>query len=391
MPLDLRKPVPLYLQIAEDISTKIADGVFKVGDQLGSQQELSREYRVSLITIKKALGHLVHQGLIYGRVGKGSYVAQRSASRSPAANSLIGIVLEDLHSAFFSLIVQAAEGAAYKRGYSVLLSNTFGQAEKEERQIRHFREIGVSGLIIASLRHVYHATPTIQMLRREGFPFVMVSYMEDLDIPFVGTDHEFGAYIATQHLIKLGYRRIGYLNAERGNLVGELRKKGFARALKDAGRTVEPRFLSRIQVHGKRDYFTGGYEIGRRFVQNAGQRPDAIFAYNDSSALGFQKAVLEAGLRIPEDVALVGFDNVEQGAYASVPLTTVTQPTAKIGETAVGVLVAKIEGRSADTRTVFVPELVIRESCGGRAAHDRESDLSGAPSASHELHLIPNR
>jgi GntR family transcriptional regulator, arabinose operon transcriptional repressor len=368
MPLDLKKPVPLYLQIAEDIVGRIESGDLAIGAQLGSQQTLSREYHVSLMTVKKALSHLAHQGWIYSRVGKGSFVARESPVPPPVVLRSIGIVLENLRSAFFSLIVQAVEEAAYRRGYNVLLSNSSGQTEKEERQIRHFREIGVSGLIIASLRHVYHATPTIQMLHREGFPFVMVSYMDDLEIPFVGTDHEEGAFIATQHLIRLGYRRIGYVNAERGNLVGELRKRGFLRALHDAGLDSDGRFLYRIRVHGIRDYYQGGYEIGKRFGESGGQRPDAMFLYNDSAALGFAKAVLESGMRIPNDIALVGFDNIEQGEYAAVPLTTIQQPTDRIGSEAVDVLIRKIEHREAQARTVFLPSLVIRESCGFRSA-----------------------
>jgi DNA-binding LacI/PurR family transcriptional regulator len=280
----------------------------------------------------------------------------------------IGIVLSNLRSAFFSLIVQAVEEAAYRNGYSVLFSNTGGQPEKEERQVHHFRKIGASGLIIASLRHVFHATPTIQLLRREGFPFVMVSYMDDREIPFVGTDHEEGGYLAAQHLVSLGYQRIGYLNAERGHLVGELRKKGFFRALREGGREPDPRFLYRLRVHGVRDYYRAGIEFGHRFLRAAGQRPDALFIYNDPAALGFEKVVLEAGLRIPEDIAIVGFDNIEQGEYAAVALSTVQQPIARIGAKAFDVLLSRIEGRAHEVRTVFRPELVVRESCGARIA-----------------------
>ncbi len=376
MPVDLKKPAPLYLQIAEDISTKIGSGTFHIGDQLGSQQELSREYRVSLMTVKKALAHLAHQGWIYSRVGKGSYVARQTPEPQPVIHRSIGIVLENLRSAFFSMIVQAVEEAAYREGYNVLVSDSSGQTEREEQQIRHFRKIGVSGLIIASLRHVYHATPTIQMLYREGFPFVMVSYMDDLEIPFVGTDHEEGAYLAARHLLGEGYEHIGYVNAERGNLVGDLRKKGFLRALHEDARELDPRFHFRIQVHGVRDYFQGGYEVGRRFVHTTGQRPDALFLYNDSSALGFEKAVLEAGLRIPEDIAIIGFDNIEQGEYAAVPLTTIQQPTGRIGAQAFDVLIRKIEGRKVETRTVFMPGLVIRKSCGCGAATTQAADTS---------------
>jgi DNA-binding LacI/PurR family transcriptional regulator len=388
MPLDWRKPVPLYMQMAEDISSKISAGALRVGDQLGSQQELSREYRVSLMTVKKALAALTHQGWIYTRIGKGSFVARQSPVPPAEAHRSIGIVLENLRSAFFSLIVQALEDSAYRRGYNILLSNSSGQTEKEELQIRHFRKIGVSGLIIASLRHEYHATPTFQMLRREGFPFVMVSYMDDPEIPFVGTNHEGGAYLATQHLIGVGYKRIGYVNAERGNLVGEMRKEGFKRAMRDAGRQVKPRFLYRIQVHGIRDYFQGGYDVGRRFLRLRGQRPDALFIYNDSAALGFEKAVLEGGLRIPDDVALVGFDNISEGNYASVPLTTIEQPMTKIGAEAIDLLIRQIEGRPTESRSVFMPSLVIRDSCGHSREIHQASNRGGANNH-HSVQRIP--
>ena len=364
MPLDLKKPVPLYLQIAEDIRAKIDARTLRMGDQLGSQQELSREYRVSLMTVKKALAHLAHHGLVYGRMGKGSFVGRRSAVSPQSMQRSIGIVLENLQSPFFSLIVQAAEEAAYQRGYNVLLSNSFGRSEKEEEQIRHFWRIGAGGLLIASLHHIYHATPTIHMLHRERFPLVMVSYMDDPDIPFVGTDHEEGAYMATHHLLRLGYKRIGYINAERGNLVGELRKTGYVRALSDAGRSVEQRFLYRIRVQGTRNYYASGYELGQRFCRKRGIRPDAVFAYNDMTALGFQRAVLEHGLRVPDDIAMVGFDNIEPGKYAGVPLTTIEQQTARIGSDAVDILTGLIEGRKTLTRKIFAPRLVVRESCG---------------------------
>jgi len=126
-----------------------------------------------------------------------------------------------------------------------------------------------------------------------------------------------------------------------------------------------------------RDYYAGGYEIGRRVVESHGQRPEALFVYNDTAALGFEKAVMEAGLHVPQDIALVGFDNIEQGEYAAVPLTTIQQPTVRIGAEAVDVLIRKIEGREAQTRTVFMPGLVIRDSCGYRAVGTRAAGRAG--------------
>jgi DNA-binding LacI/PurR family transcriptional regulator len=273
-----------------------------------------------IFLIKKALAKLTQEGLLYSRVGKGTYVAARKKQiASTAANRLIGLVLRDLQSPFFSLIVQGAEEAAYKQGYNILLSNSAGRIEKEEAQIRHYRNIGVNALIIASMTHIYHASPVIKKLHKENFPYVMVSYMADEDIYYIGTDHEQGAYLATEHLIKLGHQRIGYVNGEEGNLLGELRKHGYQRALQQYKRPFNERFVFRLPLKGEWNDYPSGYEIGKRFTRLS-QKPDAIFAYNDLSALGFQHALLDQGLKVPDDVAVVGFDNIERGSYAPAPL-----------------------------------------------------------------------
>lgn len=363
MAIDFQDTKPLYLQIVEDIRLNVSADKLRVGDQLSSQAELAKQYGVSLITVKKALATLVTDGILFGRVGKGTYVARRSPLASPTTHRTIGLVLRDLQSPFFSLIAQSAEEGAYEAGYNVLLSNSSGQMEKEERQINHFRRIGVDGLIIASMSHIYHVTVTIRRLLRDKFPFVMVSYIEDEDMPFVGTDHEYGGYLATQHLIKMGFERIGYINGERGNLVGELRRKGYERALLEHGRSADERFIFRLRLRGEWNDFHSGYEIGQQFPSLA-IRPDAMFVYNDLSALGFERALLEQGIRVPDEIAVVGFDDIEIGRYARVPLTTIRQPTDEIGRKALDYISSRIKGLEHPSRTILKPELVIRESSG---------------------------
>jgi DNA-binding LacI/PurR family transcriptional regulator len=374
MPLDPKNPAPLYLQIVEDIKSKISTGRHKVGDQLGSQHELSREYGVSLITVKKALTTLVHEGIIYSRVGKGTYVARKNRTSPSARGRTIGLVLRDLQSPFFSLIVQGVEAKAYEYGLNVMLSNSSGRAEKEDAQIEYFRKMGVGGLIIASMSHIYHPTSRIRALLREKFPFVMVSYIEDEDVPFVGTDHELGGYLATQHLLSLGFRTIGYINGEEGNLVGELRKRGYVRALHEHGIKINQRFLFRLRLKGEWNDFQSGYEIGEKVLRSK-VRPDAMFVYNDLSALGFQQALLEGGITVPQDMGIVGFDNIERGEYAPVPLTTVEQPTMQIGMRAVEVLKCQMEGKEYTTRSILQPRLLIRKSCGGTPTKVARSQL----------------
>ncbi|MFQ5863910.1 MAG: substrate-binding domain-containing protein, partial [bacterium] len=318
MALDFTDPQPLYRQIAEDIEAKIASGQLEVGDQIDSQQELARRYGVSLITVKKALTELIKEGVLYSRVGKGTYVARKSPKFDISKHRTIGLVLMDLKSPFFSLIVHSVEKKAFEKGYNLLLSNSSQRMEKEESQINHFRHIGVSGLIIASMTHVYRATSTIRQLQQEGFPYVIVSYIKDEDIYYVGSDHEQGAYLATEHLIKLGYEKIGYINAEKGNLLGERRKQGFLKALQRYERPFRECFEFRLRLKGEWNDYQSGYEIGERF-STLSDRPEALFVYNDLAALGFEQAILENGLRIPNDIAIVGFDDIERCQYAPVP------------------------------------------------------------------------
>jgi DNA-binding LacI/PurR family transcriptional regulator len=363
MPINERDSTPLYLQIVDDIKSKIASKEYKAGDQLGSHAELSSSYGVSLITVKKALATLVNEGRVFSRVGKGTYVAQRTMEAHQNGHPTIGLVIRDIRSPFFSRVMHSVEDAAYELGYHVLISNSSGKAEKEEAQIARFREFGVNGMIIASMSHKYHATPTIRKMLHHRFPFVMVSYIADDDVPFVGSDHEQGGYLATEYLVKQGYQRIGYINGERGNLVGELRRQGYERALKAHGQRVDKSLQFHLCMRGEKHDYQSGYEIGNKF-RSLSVKPDAVFVYNDLSALGFEHAILEHGLRIPDDVAIVGFDDIERGEYAPVSLSTVRQPTTLIGKETVGLLLKLMQGKKTDIRRILSTTLVIRESSG---------------------------
>jgi DNA-binding LacI/PurR family transcriptional regulator len=363
--------------VAQYLRTEILSGRLQVGDQIGSHQELSARFQVSLITVKRALAELIAEGLLYGRAGKGTFVRSSSLRRETSKLRTIGLVLRDLKSPFFSMILQGAESCASLHGYSLLISQSSSRLEKEEEQIRHFREIGASGLIIASMTHQYTTNRHLRELHDSRFPYIVVSYIIDPDIYFVGTDHQEGGYLAGRHLLERGYRRIGYINGEEGNAVGELRKEGLLRAMADAGLRFDERWLYRLRLRGEWHDYASGYEIGSAFTATP-DRPDAIFAYNDLSALGFQQAVLDRGWRVPGDVAMIGFDGIERGEYAPVPLTTIRQPVDAIGAKAVEHLLARIEGRSIPVRTILHPQLIVRESCGWGGAGSTEFTSKGA-------------
>ncbi|UCH10044.1 MAG: GntR family transcriptional regulator [Fidelibacterota bacterium] len=365
MAIDIHNPTPLYRQIIADIKRQISSGELQPGDKIPSQNELSREYGVSLLTVKQARAELINSGLLYSRVGKGVFVAQKRKTTDPAAQQTIGLVLRDLKDPFFSLIVHSVEEKLSELGYNLLISSSRDREEREETQISRLRDFGVSGMIIASMSYLHRATPKILELQKEKFPFVMVSFVQNEDVNYVGTDHEHGAYLATEHLINLGNERVGYLNSEEGNVLGELRQQGYVRALDTHGRSLNEDFVYPIPMPYQSDHYKGGYQVGLH-IAGLNRRPDALFAYNDLSALGFEAAVLSQGLRVPDDISIVGFDDIERDLHAPVPLTTIHQPTRRIGIAALETLIRKIEGDEEVTRTFLEPRLVVRESCGAR-------------------------
>ena len=294
MPIDQKKSTPLYIQIVDDLCKQIALGKLRPGQKIRSQSELVEIYGVSLITVKKALWEMTKDGILYTRVGKGTYISEKSALTERREYKTLGFVLTDLKSPFFSRILDSVEKKAGIMGFSLLLSSSDNKVEKEEYLIHDYRDMGVRGLIIASMSHTYLANPVIRQLENENFPYVVVSFITDPDICFVGTDHEEGGFMATSHLANQGYKKIAYINGEQGNKCGDERKKGYLRALKSMGLTFQPEYEFRLPHGGEENDFKSGYEIGQKILALK-DRPDAVFAYNDLAALGFQKLFLKKG------------------------------------------------------------------------------------------------
>jgi DNA-binding LacI/PurR family transcriptional regulator len=275
----------------------------------------------------------------------------------------IGLILRDLESPFFSRILESIEVKASELNCNLLMATSGNNPKREDAHIDRYLDLGVQGLIIASTSDRSHASKKVRQLHAAGFPYIIISYMNDNDVNMISTDHELGAYMATEHLIKLGYGTIGYINYEIGCVLGEVRKAGYLRALDTYNIPYIEEFHFRLRKRYKRQDYDSGYEIGLK-LYDLKKKPRAMFIYNDLAALGFEKALIEKGKRIPEDIAIVGFDNIKRGVVASVPLTTISQPTKKIGQLAIQTVINKIEGRQTRNRIIMKPEIIIRDSCG---------------------------
>lgn len=384
--IDPAAATPLYQQVAADIRRKIVSGEMPVGTQLQPHRELAVSYGVSVITINKALSGLVSDGTLHSRVGRGTFVAARPVV--PDTHRILGFVLRDLSSPFFSLVAHAAQQRADELGYAILFSSTSNSIDREEEQVRRFRELGLHGLIVASMARTYRITGPLQELHDAGFPYVMVSYTHGDDVPFVGLDLDRAGYIATEHLISLGRRRIGYIGDRFGSILFEVRGGGYRAAMARHGLAVDPELLFEYPFTGEGNDYRSGYAVGER-IAAMDDKPDAMFVFNDLGALGLQDALLDRGVGVPDDIAIVGLDDIELAARARVPLTTVRQPTDRIGASAVETLVARLRGEHPKTRQLFVPELVVRESCGAALMAAGDSRPARA-SPSEQRMVVPH-
>jgi DNA-binding LacI/PurR family transcriptional regulator len=180
-------------------------------------------------------------------------------------------------------------------------------------------------------------------------------------VPVVRTDKEAGGYLATRHLIELGHRHIAHISDSGAYARHPAeRTAGYRRALADAGSPWRPEWL----VEGRNDV-RGGDTCLRTLLDRPGQRPTAIFVFNDQMAIGALHALRELGVRVPEDMAVVGFDGIELGAFTAPSLTTVEQPRADMGRRAVELIFDLLEQRANVPREVTLPvRLVVRESSG---------------------------
>jgi DNA-binding LacI/PurR family transcriptional regulator len=351
-------PVALYMQLVQQLRAKIESGEWGPGVRVPSETELAREYGISRGTVRQAMVRLHSDGLLERAPGKGTYVA----SRTPVSNMLIGVVLPYQSDMLALEILVGSEKAARQEGYHVIFSQTNDDLQIQTQDIQLMRDKGVSGLVIFPATDIPY-DETIARLHAEGFPFVLVDrYFPPLDTDYVVVDNFDGGYQATTHLIGLGHRRIGFLSP--GSLDTTSirdRFKGYRRALADHGLSYNEDLFHLYERLMKTDRDLGSL----RHMLREPDRPSAFFAVTDLLALRLLEAAQRECLDVPDDVSIVGFDDIQQASLISVPLTTVAQPRIEIGIRAVDILIERIHGvRSQPAHIVLPTRLVVRLSSG---------------------------
>ena len=379
MESETKKAVPLFRRIENALRERVADGTWVVGQALPSRSRLCAEFGTTRVTLDKAIHGLMRAGLLHSARGSGTFVAppQDLAASPPvlrfAAGSRalrIGVVLERMtpgcmseegwsDNFYFGPLFQGIRDGILGQPVESL----YAHLERGECGGFH-RDSGLDGMIL--IAHRLDDLPVLHRLVTEGIQFVAVGLSsqapEDTALPCVDTDNVRGASEAVRHLLGLGHRRIALVNLAISQSNHSDRLEGYRRAMAAAGAAVTPSDMVLFPAYDA-TRFEDHIEEWLLRVRAVGPLPTAIFACDYHMALATLRVLRRHGLRVPEDISLVSFDDPLSAAHLTPALTTVRQPVYRLGRRAAQRLLQTLQGNSPLHGMEILPtELIIRDS-----------------------------
>lgn len=288
----------------------------------------------------------------------GYYPNQLARGLRSGVTATIGLMIPDNSNPFFAEISKIIETVGFENGYSVILCNSSGDLKKEAAYIETLMSHQIDGIILISVNSTLE---NLNRIKERNIPFVVV----DRDFPQYDGDtvlvnNELGGYLATKYLIDLGHKKIACIEGSSNVNPSSDRFKGYLRALEESNIPFNKQYL----VRGDFEYQSG--EGAFEELCSLKDRPTAIFACNDMMAIGALRKAKSLKVHIPEDISLIGFDNISFASAVSPALTTVGQPIQELSRQAISILINKIQNRDdvqPAKKILLDPELVIRESC----------------------------
>ncbi len=333
----------------KDIARKANVSHTTVSRALNNKSRIKSETKEKILSIAKELNY------------RPDFIARSLVMRR---TKTLGLVITTIANPFYTELSQGIETMAISLGYNIILCSTNYELSAEKKYIDMLESKGVDGIIFTS---AHMGDPNIIGLAEEGFPMILVNRrtlhptVRD-KVDYIGVDNIRGGFLAVEHLIKLGHERIGVIGGSSESSVGYERLEGGKKALATYGlKVIGDYFLEGDFLRGS------GYQGGKKFLE-MDKPPTAIFAANDYMALGTYQAIMEAGIKVPEEIALIGFNDIEFAAMKGIELTTIGQKKYEMGALAAKTLVERIEGRKSGPpeEIILEPELIIRKTCGFR-------------------------
>lgn len=331
-------------------------------------KDIARELNVSSSTVSRALKD--YPGISDETKRKVKELADKLNYRPNAvALSLrksksftIGVIIPEVVHFFFSTVISGIEEVAFANGYNVILCQTNEKLSREQSSIETMLSNQIDGFLVSFSRETTDFTHFKKLLDL-GFPIVFFDRMPDLENTVNVTVNDYqGAYDAVNHLVEQGYKKIAHLSGPQNLAISKKRKEGYLDALKNAGIEPRPDWIIECPFGTEKE----SYDITSKLFSNSVDLPDAIFAHHDIVAAGAMMALKNLGLRIPEDVGIVGYSNWQFSSMIDPPLSTVSQPGFKIGEQSSKLLLEMInikKDQSWNAKNIVLDtELLVRKS-----------------------------
>jgi LacI family transcriptional regulator/LacI family repressor for deo operon, udp, cdd, tsx, nupC, and nupG len=299
--------------------------------------------------------------------------SERARRTRTRRNGSIGILIREIDNPFYSEVVAGARAFASQHDYTVLVASSEGDYEEERRALDLLQEMDVDGLILYPVLNKETDLSPLFELKRRNFPFILLESIWGLNASLIGVDNAAASGRAVEYLVSLGHTRIVHFAGPTYSMHGKERIDGLYRAFSGSHIAFSPEAIVPTGAH-----LEDGYRVGLQYFaeRSEEERPTAVTCFNDMVALGLCRALAELGLRVPDDVSVIGYDNLPVLDYLSVPLTSVHVPKFEIGEQAAKILIRHIEAHKVlqPQRVQFEAELVVRGSTRsllGRLAEPR--------------------
>ncbi|KKI94020.1 GntR family transcriptional regulator [Bacillus sp. SA1-12] len=355
--------------VKQKIKDWITEGTVSPGEKIYSENELVKLFQVSRHTVRQAVGDLVHEGWLYREQGAGTFVANRTnqAQIKPmrSAGKNIGVITTYISDYIFPSIIKGIESYLSSHGYSLTFACTDNDPEKEKQCLEAMLNRNIDGLIVEPTRSSSY-NPNLHYyleMEQNHIPYLMINqYYPQLNPPNIILNDEKGGFIATDHLIKLGHKKIiGLFKSD--DIQGLNRMQGFIRAFRE---NQIPFFPEMIVTFTTEEKETGLLHKIKHLLMSKDNRPTGIICYNDEIAINVLNVLRELEIKVPEDLSIVGYDDSYLTEASEIKITSVTHPKMEMGVEAAKWIVAAVENRDNELvenrQKQYEPELVIRNS-----------------------------
>lgn len=357
---ETKQTMPKYHQLKEELCDQIKRGELVPNQQLPTENSLAQQFKLSRHTVRTALDDLEKEGWIIREQGRGTFVSNRVANRI----GCVAVIVKSITNHIFPEIIRGIYSVLIAAKYEIKIFLTRNDHEREAEYLKQILESEIDGVIIEQAHNIFSTVNQkyFKALEQRRIPYLMIhSYCPELNPAYIVVDDYKGGYLATQYLLQLGHRRIACIyNSDAKQ--GLDRLEGYKKALQEYEIVPSSSIIGQYQYQTLYSRFP--FHFTQELMQRSqSERPTAIFCYNDLDAIRALDAIRYLGLKVPDDVSIIGYNDSILATVSEIKITSVRHPKDELGQEAASYLLGMIKRRLEKPQAVIEPELVIRSSC----------------------------